>query len=1228
MTVHNTAQARRCERCGELFPDGEKHTCGSQDNVAAVSSPSLSASQPDAGSEANDDLIGTVIDGRFDILERLSAGGMGVVYRARHVLLDAEVAIKVLLKPQDQDAQYRFLQEAQLASKVKHPNTVVVSDFGVLPDDRSFLAMEFLRGPTLSKVISQGPLDPLRMCRIAQQIARGLQAVHDKGIIHRDLKPDNIFLVEQDGQKDFAKIVDFGIATNRGTAVKVDLNQLSAEKLGAEAQRAMKERHTMPGMVLGTPQYMSPEQTQGFELDPRTDQYALGCIMYEMLTGIVPFDDANFLTVMFGHASAPVPPMRKRLPSIQLSESLEAVVMKTLAKEPSARYQSMRELEAALQVEIDKLTPGGRQSAVQIQVVKKGWPLWALMATVWGTLLVVGAGSLTAYVIYKRQKQAAHDESLAATTRLLEARQQAVELLKRDLAAQTVELRSGALSGLAETHDGTLLPVLLPLLSDADVRVQIKAAEMLGQLGRREATTPLAAVLTDKEGRTAMLQVAAAEALDQLGDVRGKQALKKIMGSKGDQQAKLRAALYLCGTGDADARRLLGQAVSQGLVSEAGQLEVLPQLARAGDATARERLKVKLGGSGTVESQRVAAMSLAKLSEPSGKQYLRDQSKKSGLDGLKSAVLLAQLEEAVDPELFRGVLNAPVVTPSMQSLAVTGLGYSGQRPDIELLKARLLPTEPMLQQSAATAIVRMTGADPQVLAMQDISLAERALQGGGGLLAEEALAILGEIGSSKQVGTLTRALRDGSDTATRKGAARALSKVRDRSAFVALRGGLEDKEQAVREEVIRALGEAGRRLIGQGQQGVLSDVKGWLGQIVAGPAGREQTLARTTLLKLGDESQRAQVLTALRSGDAEERRQVIESLDRDAASLSVALEDSEQGNRFLAARRLAELNDQRAVPELQKTLSERPESPEGILAYALLRRLNVQVEAPESAKTLLDSSEPAVRAAAVQAAAAQDGASAALVIEKASRDPDKQVRLMAVAESVRLPDGDARPLLRTLMRDRDPEVRSKATAAYQALKAAADKAAESAKTAKPEPAEPATQPTAPVPTKPEPTQVVEKPSVNQEAIEKLVKAGASAFKEGNYDRARARLSQANALCARELPATCSKFAWDLGYYLGRSYEGDARFEQAMSEFQKLKSLRGSSKSQKKEVAAAIARVQNKLALVTVFHNKKGRCVPEERWLGPGTHEFQIKGSPATTLELRAREKKVFREPGC
>ncbi|MFO0654449.1 MAG: HEAT repeat domain-containing protein [Polyangia bacterium] len=474
---------------------------------------------------------------------------------------------------------------------------------------------------------------------------------------------------------------------------------------------------------------------------------------------------------------------------------------------------------------------------------------------------------------------------------------------------------------------------------------------------------------------------------------------------------------------------------------------------------------------------------------------------------------------------------------------------------------------------------------------------------------------------------MTRVLRDSTDLATRRGAVRALAKVRDRAALTALVSGLEDKDASVREEVIRALGEAGRRLIAQGQKDVLGEVKGWLGKVVTGPSGREQALARTTLLKLGDESQRTEVLGVLRSGDGDARRQVIESLDKDAATLSAALEDPEDQNRFLAARRLAELNDKRAIPVLRQTLADNPDSPEGILAYALLRRLNVQAEAPKKATELLDSSEPAVRAAAVQAAAEQDSATAALLLERAARDPDKQVRLAAVAEVARLTEGESRPLLRTLMRDRDPEVRAKATAVYQQQKAAAEKP--------PEPTDAAARPDAGA-AQPDAaaTQAVQKPDAVEdktaqlEAIEKLVHAGASAFKDGSYDKARARLQQANALCGREAQKACAKFSWELGFYLGRSFEGDARYEQAMSEYQKLKSQRGLSKSQRKELSEATGRVQNKLALLTIIHNKKGRCVPEERWLGPGTHELQIKGSPAQTIELRARQKQVIREPGC
>ena len=175
MTEPPIKPPRVCPDCGESYRSGTYHAC------QATRSPVSLNMQ----ARPREDLVGTVIGDRYNVLERLTSGGMGVVYRVRHILLDSEMAIKVLLKPQDPDAQYRFLQEAQLASKIKHPNTVIITDFGLLDDGRSYIAMEFLRGPTLQRVISDGAIAPVRACNIAVQIARGLQAVHDKGIIHR-----------------------------------------------------------------------------------------------------------------------------------------------------------------------------------------------------------------------------------------------------------------------------------------------------------------------------------------------------------------------------------------------------------------------------------------------------------------------------------------------------------------------------------------------------------------------------------------------------------------------------------------------------------------------------------------------------------------------------------------------------------------------------------------------------------------------------------------------------------------------------------------------------------------------------------------------------------------------------------------------------------------------------------------------------------------------------------
>jgi serine/threonine-protein kinase len=278
-----------------------------------------------------DPLIGSTIDGRYTVESLLGQGGMGYVYAARHAIIDKRVAIKVLRADHaqsDESAAQRFLVEAKAASKIGHQNIVDITDFGVLPDGHAYFVMEFLDGPTLGKLVhTLEHLPPLRAVAITIQIARGLAAAHDKQIIHRDLKPENIFVLDRDGQKDMVKIVDFGIAKDQ----------------------TYKKKLTQAGMVLGTPEYMSPEQATGQPTDHRVDMYALGCILYEMITGEVPFRADTPTKTLTQHAfEKPIPPTERR-PDLHIPSSVETIVMRAIQKKPADRYADFREMIVALE---------------------------------------------------------------------------------------------------------------------------------------------------------------------------------------------------------------------------------------------------------------------------------------------------------------------------------------------------------------------------------------------------------------------------------------------------------------------------------------------------------------------------------------------------------------------------------------------------------------------------------------------------------------------------------------------------------------------------------------------------------------------------------------------------------------------------------------------------------------------------------------------------------------
>ncbi len=285
----------------------------------------------DSGSDTHDDLLGTILDRRYRIVRLIGEGGMGRVYEAEHVGLGRKVAVKVLhpMYSNDQEVVERFRREARAASAIGHPNIVDVTDTGTTKDGRAFFVMEFLDGVELADVIiDQGTLDPYRAAHIAVQVCRALVSAHKAGIIHRDLKPENIFLVDQEGQADFAKVLDFGIAKS---------THLEMTRGGGLTQ---------PGFAMGTPEYMAPEQAAGMAADGRVDIYAVGGILYAMLVGRPPHQGRNVMETLNKKATEPAKPLheyRKDVP-----EDLERIVMWCLERRADDRPSTMEQLEYEL----------------------------------------------------------------------------------------------------------------------------------------------------------------------------------------------------------------------------------------------------------------------------------------------------------------------------------------------------------------------------------------------------------------------------------------------------------------------------------------------------------------------------------------------------------------------------------------------------------------------------------------------------------------------------------------------------------------------------------------------------------------------------------------------------------------------------------------------------------------------------------------------------------------
>ncbi len=310
---------RSCPQCASLCDDAHKFcpACGFPLIKVVVS--------------AEDPLLGRTLPGGYLILELVGIGGMGRVYRAEQTNLGRTVAVKII-HPHlvgEENAAARFITEARAASRLNHPNSVGIIDFGKSPDGQLYLVMEFLRGRDLARVIyDDGPLAFRRIVGVLRQTLAALGEAHSQSIVHRDLKPENIILEPVRSGGDFVKVVDFGLAKMRADTPQKGI--------------------TSPGIVCGTPEYMSPEQARGDDLDARSDLYAVGVILYQLLTGRLPFEAESPTQVVLAHLTQLPKDPRVVAPARQIPGGLAEVTLKALSKDAKDRFKDSDEFASAL----------------------------------------------------------------------------------------------------------------------------------------------------------------------------------------------------------------------------------------------------------------------------------------------------------------------------------------------------------------------------------------------------------------------------------------------------------------------------------------------------------------------------------------------------------------------------------------------------------------------------------------------------------------------------------------------------------------------------------------------------------------------------------------------------------------------------------------------------------------------------------------------------------------
>ena len=1040
-----------CPTCGQDYPAASVHRClyeRTTEQPSKGQSPGEERSEPALRSMSIE--VGQILGGKYQIVKRLSEGGMGTVYVARHTGLGALVALKLLKGDGNPLFEQRFVQEAQLASSVRHPNIVYLSDFGSLPDGRSFLVMEYLQGRTLSDAMKQGPFEVQRACMVALQLVRGILAVHAKGIVHRDLKPDNVLLIEQSGVQDMVKIIDFGIAkrakessmatTNLGPdgapAQGTELTHASgsadaADEHGGDFSPEHAATLTRAGALLGTPGYMAPEQIRGGKIDRRADQYALGCILYKLMAGRPIFEGRTSVDLLAMHLMETAVPLREAANRPEISEALEALVMRLVEKKPEKRYSSLAEVEAALLAELQLpperasfttgKVPGIRLGSFPtdklprvVQTSRK--PL--LLAGIGAVVLVTGM--LGGWLWQRRSAPVKITES-----ELTSYREQATRRLWEDVRDADPQVRISALSAVGASHEPLALPILSAIAQGSGSDRERSAALLaIGELGERSGATVLSNVLA--KASTPFVADAAAQALLIAGESKGVTHFARRMTGK-DPVMAMRSAVLLCEHEYTPAITRLSTQLASKQVPEIFEIDTLTCLSRAGSIRATELLRGYLSAATPNEKSLLAAERLTKLGLSAGISYLQQLVQDSPTTRLKAAMLLASPVEKSGLPLFREVLAQNSTPLTERAMAVAALAESGELVDLPNLAAHLATEQPpAVRIAAASAILKITSRAPELGRKLDLRWARAGMSDSNWMARHSAVPLLDASAETEATELLSQALQD-EKVQVRTRVIQVISRSSSKDALKLLESALKNENAAVREAALRAVVQVTRSAYLQGGSSA-SSVQKWLRGLAKSDDETQRAAAQAGRLHLGEDDQWAELKKLKLSADPVLRGLVAYAATSDHELIAQLLTDTDPSVRVTAALHLAQLKDPRGAQILRDGLASG--GAQALRAEAGLRNLGEALTGKTTLERLHRSESVEERMAFVETAGSLPASEALTLLSEAAHDVEPYVRRLAAELVAELPDsvelGPRLAVLAHLNRDQSPLVRTRA----------------------------------------------------------------------------------------------------------------------------------------------------------------------------------------------------------